>query len=780
MLYSRRVQKTLLLFLVIAISVTLLVVRKQQDLRNRAQTAYWRPNLVTSWQMQYTGLPIDQTVDAQVFNIDLFDNDAGVVASLHAGGKRVMCYFSAGSWEDWRPDAGNFPDAVKGQNLADWPGERWLDIRNLSVLEPLMEARMDMCRQKGFDAIDPDNIDAYTHNTGFPLTYQDQIQFNTFLANAAHARGMSIGLKNDVDQIADLVSLFDWQLNEQCFEFNECEKLLPFIQSGKPVFNVEYNLATTQFCPQANSMNFNSIRKNLALDVYREACRTSIPPVSEPILIYAPASPNSAQNPTFSPDGNILLFTVFHSGYNQGTAGIFKLAVDGTTPQTLLDEANQSSVNLPGASWNAQTNRITFASDRQDTDEVWTMAADGSGVFRVTRTPLPGYAIEPSFSPDGQWIVFERGTTPPDDTQQGSIYKIRADGTSLTQLTNGPVSGRDDHQPNWSPRGDRILFQRRTPGSNNWDIYTMTANGGDIVQVTNSTANDTDASFSSDGNWIVYSSDQGGLARPKLFIVRASGGTPTQVTYDTVRGDGAASFSPDGRWIAYESYPQDGAPASLWRVAAPVPNGPSANELLALLNNCRQISSSLYKTDAETSPTIPVCALNGAVYWQADMDVDCDGKVTSVCNSTTDPAFQPDTFVHSSTDEPLDASILPYVVIPSPSTTWDYRNHNIAPGAVVAVIYNGHVAYGIFADTGPLDIIGEASYAMASSLGIDPNPATGGVASGVSYIVFQGSSVSPVENHSGAVSLGQQLARNLLNQNGSTPTSPPLPTPTRR
>jgi hypothetical protein len=136
-----------------------------------------------------------------------------------------------------------------------------------------MTARMDMCKAKGFDAIEPDNIDGYANNTGFPLTGQDQIAYNTFLANAAHQRGLSIGLKNDLDQAQQLLPLYDWALDEQCFQYQECDSLLPFIQAGKAVFNVEYSLDTSQFCPQANAMNFNSLKKHLQLDAYRVPCR---------------------------------------------------------------------------------------------------------------------------------------------------------------------------------------------------------------------------------------------------------------------------------------------------------------------------------------------------------------------------------------------------------------------------------------------------------------------------------------------------------------------------
>ncbi len=232
----------------------------------------WRPALNSSWQWQLDSSALDPSIHVQVYDIDGFDRDAAIVAALHAQGTRVICYIDAGTWENFRPDAGQFPAAVKGKSNG-WPGEQWLDIRQLAILEPLMTARIDMCKAKGFDAIEPDNIDGYANSTGFPLTAQDQIAYNTFLANAAHQRGLSIGLKNDLDQVPQMLPLYDWALNEQCFQYKECNTLLPFIQAGKAVFNVEYNLDTSQFCPQANAMNFNSLKKHLQLDAYRVACR---------------------------------------------------------------------------------------------------------------------------------------------------------------------------------------------------------------------------------------------------------------------------------------------------------------------------------------------------------------------------------------------------------------------------------------------------------------------------------------------------------------------------
>src|SRR5579863_3126153 len=124
-----------------------------------------------------------------------------------------------------------------------------------------MQARINLCKSKGFDGVEFDNVDGYSNTTGFPLTYNDQLNYNTWLANQAHTRSLSVALKNDVDQVKDLLPYFDWSLDEQCFQFTECNKLLPFINANKAVMEVEYKLNTTQFCPAANSMNFNSLKK---------------------------------------------------------------------------------------------------------------------------------------------------------------------------------------------------------------------------------------------------------------------------------------------------------------------------------------------------------------------------------------------------------------------------------------------------------------------------------------------------------------------------------------
>ena len=163
----------------------------------------WHPPPGTTWQWQLTGA-IDTSIDVEMYDIDLFDVPAATISSLIAAGRAVICYLSAGSWEDWRPDAGDYPPGVLGNPLDGWPGERWVDIRRLDILGPILEARLDLAESKGCTGVEPDNVDAYQNDSGFPLQAADQLVFNRWLASEAHQRGLSVGLKNDLDQVPDL------------------------------------------------------------------------------------------------------------------------------------------------------------------------------------------------------------------------------------------------------------------------------------------------------------------------------------------------------------------------------------------------------------------------------------------------------------------------------------------------------------------------------------------------------------------------------------------------
>ena len=188
----------------------------------------------------------------------------------------------------------------------------------------------------------------------------------------------------------------------------------------------------------------------------------------------------------------------------------------------------------------------------------------------------------------------------------------------------------------------------------------------------------------------------------------------------------------------------------------------SAADLLAKVKSCSQISSGKYKTDEETSATVPVCGKNGAVFWKADMDIDCDGRSSVHCNAQTDPLYSPETAFHQSDGRPLSAEELPYIVVPAAGPRWDPGAHGVRGGSVAAVVYRDRVQYAVVGDTGPGDLIGEASYATAKGLGISPGPTDGGAASGVTYIVFKDSRAEPIEDHAATVATGERLARQFV------------------
>ncbi|SFM86130.1 endo alpha-1,4 polygalactosaminidase [Nitrosomonas communis] len=182
---------------------------------------------------------IDINYPVQLYDIDLFDSSPSLINTLKASGKKVICYFSAGSYEDFRADKDKFKPEELGHPLIDWPDERWLDIRSHNVAE-IMISRLNLALLKGCDGVEPDNVDAYANNSGFDLSARDQLAFNKFIANEAHKRGLSVALKNNLEQITDLIDYFDFSINEQCHEFNECDSLTHFITNGKPVLNAEY------------------------------------------------------------------------------------------------------------------------------------------------------------------------------------------------------------------------------------------------------------------------------------------------------------------------------------------------------------------------------------------------------------------------------------------------------------------------------------------------------------------------------------------------------------
>lgn len=256
-----------------AVDVSSLMINANSGQAKAANTR-WKPSVGASIQLQYAGT-LDITKNVDIYNVDMFDTTITQVNALHARNRKVMCYVNAGAWEDWRPDAGDFPPEVLGNDYGGWPGEKWLDIRRIDLLAPILRARLDQCKSKGFDGVDPDNVAGFMENTGFPLTALDQLIFNKWLAGEAHARGLSIGLKNDTEQQASLLSFFDWGLTEDCFAQGWCADSIGFINAGKPVFAVEYTdngINFNSFCNQVAPLGITGIYKNRNLNAYLQIC----------------------------------------------------------------------------------------------------------------------------------------------------------------------------------------------------------------------------------------------------------------------------------------------------------------------------------------------------------------------------------------------------------------------------------------------------------------------------------------------------------------------------
>ena len=234
---------------------------------------WWQPAPGLTWQWQLTG-NVDLDLSVDVIDIDLHV-DPSVIEHYQRKGTKVIGYISVGSFENWRPDVDKFPDEVLGKDYEGWIGEKWLDIRRIDLLAPIMLARLDKCAAKGFDAVEPDNMQIWDNDTGFPLTYDDQLRYALWLAEEAHKRGLAIGQKNAPDQTGDLVDIFDFAITEDAFYYNWAKDMLPYIQAGKPVFAAEYTDLPgdfREFCRQSQELGFSTILKRRDLDAWLGRC----------------------------------------------------------------------------------------------------------------------------------------------------------------------------------------------------------------------------------------------------------------------------------------------------------------------------------------------------------------------------------------------------------------------------------------------------------------------------------------------------------------------------
>ncbi|KAJ4109693.1 hypothetical protein NW768_012129 [Fusarium equiseti] len=258
-----------------------------EDTPNR--TSLWQPEVGATWQIiLLKPLEISDedkiTPDVDIFDLDLYDNDASTFAALKKLGKKVICYFSAGSWEDWRDDKDDFDKADLGKELDGWPGERWLNVSSPNV-HSIMKKRIEMAAKKGCDAIDPDNVDGFQNENGLKLTREDTVNFVKFLSQTAASFNMSTGLKNAGSVIPDVISDVHFSVNEQCVEYSECDTFAQFIDHDKPVFHIEYpkgaggkvsTKTAGEICSGKGkadgSSGFSTVIKKMNLDKWVEYC----------------------------------------------------------------------------------------------------------------------------------------------------------------------------------------------------------------------------------------------------------------------------------------------------------------------------------------------------------------------------------------------------------------------------------------------------------------------------------------------------------------------------
>ena len=245
----------------------------------RATTPF-APQTGATWQISLSQVvdPSNVSDAYTIYDVDLFDTSATTISSLKAKGHNVICYFSAGSYENWRPDASSFPTAAIGNALDGWEGENWVDTRNAG-LRDVMAKRIQLAQQKGCDGVDPDNIDGYGNDSGFPLTKATGTDYVKFLASTSHGLGLACGLKNGGDIVGSVIGDVEWELNEQCVVYSECDSLQPFIEAGKPVFHIEYtesNSPSAAFlekpCSGAGTTGFSTLIKHMALGLWTATC----------------------------------------------------------------------------------------------------------------------------------------------------------------------------------------------------------------------------------------------------------------------------------------------------------------------------------------------------------------------------------------------------------------------------------------------------------------------------------------------------------------------------
>ena len=227
----------------------------------------------TAWDWQLTE-PIKPWA-VPVFNTDPDSISKTAIGAMNQAGTYTICYVSVGTVEKYRDDANVFPASAVGRTYGDWPDEKFLDIRRLDVLLPIMRDRFQRCKDMGFDAIEPDNMDVYDNNSGFGLNSSHGLNYIKALADMAHGMGLEIGQKNVSDLTPRLVNVMDFVITESCYQDGWCDEVSVYARHGKPIFDAEYTDEPIDFakaCAVARDMKISMILKDRDLHAGGQSC----------------------------------------------------------------------------------------------------------------------------------------------------------------------------------------------------------------------------------------------------------------------------------------------------------------------------------------------------------------------------------------------------------------------------------------------------------------------------------------------------------------------------
>lgn len=244
----------------------------------KIKTDWWKPKAGVSFDWNLGTVSQNDSYSTDVVDVDAFETSKETVAALHAKGKKVIAYVSVGTLENTRTDGNLLPAEVIGKIYPEWPEEKWLDIRQIDKMKPWLISRFTKIQEKGFDAIEPDNIDGYSSNTGFSIGIEDTKKFCDYIITLAHSMGLGIGQKNVGELSEEYSSKFDWALTEDAFKQGWQDDMKPYIALNKPVFAVEYTDKTSQktfeqdVCPKSKSMKYSAILKHRKLDKWVSFC----------------------------------------------------------------------------------------------------------------------------------------------------------------------------------------------------------------------------------------------------------------------------------------------------------------------------------------------------------------------------------------------------------------------------------------------------------------------------------------------------------------------------